>query len=272
MKNYNNSILFVLTIGLLCLTACEEVIDLKLDDASGQLVIEGSLTNASGPQMVKLTKNIPFTSTNIYPPVIGAVVTVQASSGVSFPLIEGPAGTYTVNGLAGAPGSTYTLIVKSGGHTYSAASTMPNAVALDSLTSKDGRSGNTGGGNISVRKVVTAHYQDPPGVKNQYLFLVYVNGVQVKNVFAYDDNLTDGSHVGADLRQSDIDVYVGDTVKVEMLCIDKQIYTYWFALQQQDAHGPSGSTAPANPPTNISPAALGYFSAHTIQTKTIVVK
>jgi hypothetical protein len=30
--------------------------------------------------------------------------------------------------------------------------------------------------------------------------------------------------------------------------------------------------APANPPASISPATLGYFSAHTTQTLTLVVK
>jgi hypothetical protein len=274
MKNYSNSILILLVTALLGISACTKVVDLKLDDASGQLVIEGNLTDVTGPQIVKLTKNVPFTNTNTYPPVTGAIVILQEPSGVSYPLIEGPSGTYTINNLSGISGITYTLTVKSGAQTYTATSTMPAAVTLDSLTDKDkdGSATHIGGGTSKVKKEITAHYQDPAGVKNYYLFLMYVNGIEVKNVFAYDDNLTDGSHVSADLRPKDINVYIGDTVKVEMLCIDKPIYTYWFALQQQQAHGLSGSTAPANPPTNIRPATLGYFSAHTIQSKTIIVK
>lgn len=271
MKNYSNSFIILLIAGLFCVTACTKVIDLKLDDASGQLVIEGNLTNLNGLQTVKLTKNIPFTNTNIYPPVTGATVTIQESAGTNYTLIEGPAGTYTVNNLAGISGDTYTLTVQSGGQNYKASSIMPSQVMLDSLTDKDGNSTHTGNGNSKVKKVVTVHYHDPVGVKNYYPFLMYVNGVQVKNIFAYNDNLTDGSNVGADLRENDIDVYIGDTVQVKMFCIEKPIYTYWFSLEQQQAHGPSGSTAPANPPTHISPATLGYFSAHTSQTKTIIV-
>lgn len=272
MKNYSLSFLILLIIGLLSFSACEKIINLPLDDASGQLVIEGNLTDISGPQTVKLSKNVPFTNTNTYPPVTGATVTIQGPSGTSFPLIEGPAGTYTVASMAGTAGSSYTLTVKSADQVYSAISSVPVSVILDSLTSKEGSSSRDRDQNGRMRKVITAHYQDPPGVKNYYLFLMYVNGIKVKEVFAYDDNLTDGSRVGADLRQEDIEVYPGDTVKVEMLCIDKPVYTYWYTLQQQQRRGPSGSTAPANPPTNISPATLGLFSAHTLQTKTIIVK
>lgn len=253
------------------MSACTKVIDLKLDDASGKLVIEGNLTNIVGPQTVKLTTNVPFTNTNTYPAVTGATVSIQGPTGESYPLVEGPAGTYTENSLTGISGSSYTLTVKSGGQTYTAGSTMPVQVTLDSLTDKDGSTEHTGGGTSKIKKVITAHFHDPASIKNYYLFLMSVNGVAVQKIFAYDDNLTNGSNVGADLRQNDIDVYVGDTVEVQMLCIDKPIYTYWLALQQQQAHGPSGGTAPANPPTNISPATLGYFSAHTMQTKTIIV-
>ncbi|ULT26048.1 hypothetical protein KUH03_03495 [Sphingobacterium sp. E70] len=53
-----------------------------------------------------------------------------------------------------------------------------------------------------------------------------------------------------------------------MLCVDKTVYNYWYSLMQQSAN--SGVT-PSNPPTNISPVTLGYFSAHTFSTKSIQV-
>jgi hypothetical protein len=84
--------------------------------------------------------------------------------------------------------------------------------------------------------------------------------------------LTDGRYVSRNLRENDIDIYSGDTVTVEMQCIDKPIFTYWNTLDQQQSQGLQGAVAPANPPTNITPATLGYFSAHTTQSETIVVK
>jgi len=122
------------------------------------------------------------------------------------------------------------------------------------------------------QKVISVYYQDPPGIANQYRFIEWVNGVQVKSVFTYDDQLTDGRYVTIDLLEQDIDIYIGDIVKVEMDCIDRPIYTYWFSLETQQANNFNGAVAPANPPTNISPAVLGYFSAHTSQTITYTVK
>jgi hypothetical protein len=121
-------------------------------------------------------------------------------------------------------------------------------------------------------KVITVHYQDPVGTGNQYRFVMYVNNVEVKSVFAFNDDFTNGRYVHNELREDDIKIYPGDTVTVEMQCIDKPIYTYWLTLMQQGNNGPGGAVAPSNPPTNISPATLGYFSAHTTQSKTIIVK
>ena len=100
---------------------------------------------------------------------------------------------------------------------------------------------------------------------------MYVNNVQVKDVFAYNDDFTDGRDVVIDLVENETDIHPGDTVKVEMQCIDKPVYTYWATLMQQNNDFGQGVT-PSNPPTNITPATLGYFSAHTTQTKTIIVK
>ena len=101
---------------------------------------------------------------------------------------------------------------------------------------------------------------------------MYVNGVQVKDVFAFDDQFNDGLAASEVLRETDVDIYAGDTVTVQMQCLNKPIYTYWFTLSQQSANGPGGSVTPSNPPSNISPVSLGYFSDHTTQTITIVAK
>jgi hypothetical protein len=94
----------------------------------------------------------------------------------------------------------------------------------------------------------------------------------VKSVFAFDDEFINGKYVDLDLEENDIDIYPQDKVRVEMQCIDKPVYKYWYTLAQQQANNPGGQVAPANPPTNITPAILGYFSAHTTQSITIVVK
>ena len=80
------------------------------------------------------------------------------------------------------------------------------------------------------------------------------------------------NNVSLDLQESDVDIYAKDTVTVEMQCIDRPVYNYWFTLSQQQGDNPGGAVAPSNPPTNFTPATLGYFSAHTTQGITMTVK
>jgi len=263
-----NTKLYTILCLSLMLSACTKVIDLKLGNDSGKLVIEANVTNASAPQIIKLSKNVAFTTTNTYPPVSGATVTVTDQTGQVYAFTEGVSGTYTNGQLKSIAGYTYTMSVLTGGTTYNASSKMPDSVAIDSVTSKN----NTFSSGSKPTKEISVHYHDPAGVANYYRCVMSVNGVQVKDIFAFDDEFNDGLSVSEVLRENDVDIYAGDTIKVEMQCLDKPIYTYWFTLSQQSANGPGGSVTPSNAPTNISPVSLGYFSAHTTQTITIVAK
>ncbi|WP_448697567.1 DUF4249 domain-containing protein [Mucilaginibacter sp. AW1-3] len=268
MKTFKKHIAFLIILPFLA--SCTKVIQLDLGNDTGRMVIEAKVTNAPGPQTIKLSRNVSFSTTNTYPPVSGATVNVTDQTGRSFIFTEGPAGTYTNNTLTGTAGNTYTMNVVSGTTTYKATSVMPAQVTLDSLTYKDGAI-------KAEHKVLTVHYQDPAGVTNQYRFVIWINNVQVKTIYAFNDDFNDGRYVRLDLRVRDDDdsnfgILSGDTVKVEMQCIDKPVYTYWYTLMQQGFNGPGGGVSPADPPNNITPTSLGYFSAHTTQTKTVVVK
>jgi hypothetical protein len=245
--------------------SCQKTINLKLNNTAAQLVIEGNLTDQYGPQFVVISKSVPFTNTNVFPPVSGAIVKITDSTGDTYNLAEGPPGTYSFGPLAGTYGKTYTLTVQTGGKTYTGSSTMPYPVTLDSVTAKTDVFGK------SNKRTITVNYQDPPDTVNQYRFALYVNGVEVKTIFAFNDAFTNGRYVRQDLIENGTDILAGDTATVEMQCIDKNIYQYWFSLSQQQANGPGGGSAPANPPSNLNNNALGYFSAHTTQTKSIMV-
>ena len=267
MKNRSLNYLFALA----ALTSgCTRVINLELGNVTGHIDIEANIINLDSPQVIVLRNNVAFSDSNSYPPVTGANVTVSDEAGNQYVFTETHPGSYTSPAFPEINGTVYTLQATVSGQTYTATSTMPTVVRMDSLTDKnrplnrhqDGRD----------QKVISVYYQDPPGIANQYRFIEWVNGVQVKSVFTYDDQLTDGRYVTFDLLEQDIDIYVGDVVTVEMDCIDRPIYTYWFALESQQANNFNGAVAPANPPTNITPAVLGYFSAHTSQTITYTVK
>ena len=253
-------------ICIITLSSCTKVVDLKLGNNSGKLVIEGNVTNLSGPQTITLSRNVAFTNTNTYPPVTGATISVTDEKGNDYNFVEGLPGTYSSTSLTGLSGEKFTMNVVTNGTTYSASSVMPAVVSLDSLSTRVSDLA------TNDQREIRLYFHDPPKIANQYRFILSVNNKQVNRIFTFDDEFSDGRYVSLDLLENDINIYPADTVKVEMQCIDKPVYTYWFTLMQQSTEGPGGGVTPANPPSNITPLTLGYFSAHTSQSITIIVK
>jgi hypothetical protein len=263
--------IYVLIVGSIGICSCEKVIDVKLNNAENQLVIEGAITDQSEQQVIKISKSVLYTENNTYPAVTGATVVVTSDNGQSWTFTETAPGTYTFGPLKGETGRVYSLKATVNGAVYTASSTMPAAVILDSL---DAKVFNFGGDDI---KQAQAHYKDPAGVANYYRFVLKVNGTQSKRVYAENDRLTDGREVPSVLfyngkNDDDDELKTGDKVEVEMQCIDNNIFTYWYTLSQQSQNGPGGGVTPGNPPSNIVGDALGYFSAHTVSKKQMTVK
>jgi len=257
--------LLYLFIAITTSVSCKKVINVDIGGASQQLVIEGNLTDHQGTQTVTLTRSVSYNSANVFPTVSGATVTVNDEAGTFYKFTETQPGIYTINNFKSKALSTYLLTVKVEGKTYYAGSTMPFPVNLDSLTLVSQIFGNK---NI---KTIVVNYKDPASIPNQYRFVMYVNGVQVKRVFVENDQLSDGRAVTSMLYQQDIELQKGDKVDVDMECIDGDMYNYWNSLSNQGGNSPQNSATPSNPPSNISNGALGYFSAHTIQRKSIII-
>ena len=228
------------------------------------LVIEGNVTNQNSTQTVKISKSVAITDASNFPAVSGATVTITCD-GIVYPLSEQSPGTYTTNGLKGQSTKTYQLNIVADGKTYTSTSTMPGQVNLDSLKLNVTTIVNTNSQSAMV------YYHDPAAITNYYRFILTVNGIQSTNYFVYNDELTNGREVNDDLREDDTNLVTGDIVNVEMQCIDKNIYQYFDGLDQNLNRG-GASTTPANPVSNISNGALGYFSAHTVQDKQLIVR
>ena len=105
---------------------------------------------------------------------------------------------------------------------------------------------------------------------NSYRFVLNINGEPIKDYFVWNDNTNNGGINTRPLRTNGT-IKSGDVVSVEMQSVDETAYLYYFALSQLAGNGPGGGTTPSNPPNNISGGALGLFSAHTSQSKSIVI-
>ncbi|HEY4288354.1 MAG TPA: DUF4249 domain-containing protein [Puia sp.] len=257
---------FALLVVVIGLAACQKVVNLNLKNASGKYVIEGNVTNLPGPYQVTIGKTGEVTSDYSFTGVSGAVVTIRDNTGNGEALLEVQPGLYQTKSLQGVEGRTYSLSISVGGNTFTSSSVMPHPVNLDSLYIVDVY-------NFSkMVKAVVPVFTDPVGQGNSYRFNEMINGVLDKTLFYSNDDFSDGRTSTFNLLRPDPDstLHVKDNVSVEMQCIDKEVYKYWYSVDQSST-GDGGNTA-SNPVTNITGGALGYFSAHTSQTKSILVR
>ncbi|MEO6962458.1 MAG: DUF4249 domain-containing protein [Puia sp.] len=249
------------------LFACKKTVILPLNAVPPQIVIQGEVTDRPGPYSVNINQTINFYADNIFPPVPGAVVRLSDNLGNTDSLTETSPGVYTTHTLQGARGNTYTLSVSVNNKQYNATSVMPEPVMLDSV----GFESITAFGQRRISAIT--YFQDPAGTQNYYQFKEYINGeLFTKDAFVFDDRLSDGKYISNTLRMDSSYLNPGDQIKVSMYCIDKNVYNYLFQLQQSSGGGAFNTTAsPADPESNISGGAYGYFSAHTEQSKNVVV-
>jgi len=267
MKNGKFLSGFLLLSALSAISACKKVIQVDLNNAAPQIVIEGEITNGQNPYQVKISKTVNFSASNSFPPVSGATVQVtDSNNGFAYPFIETSPGIYLANNFMGVTQHTYQLSVLAEGKTYTASSTMPAPVHLDSISFVQNLDLNN---KSAINAVV--NFQDPPGLGNYYQFTEFVNNIQVPDIFVFDDRLSDGKYIRNTLYNDTARLHVNDTVLVKMYCVDKNIYNYFFTLFEISGNNSFQSASPANPVSNISNGALGYFSAHTISVKQIIV-
>jgi hypothetical protein len=260
----NNSLVTIFFFILLCF-GCKKIIHVNLKNAAPQIVITGMVTNEPGPYTVTLSTTINYTADNIFPPVSGATVVIS-SNGTTDTLTEISAGIYTTHTINGAPGYTYNLSVSSGGQIYTATSTMPQPVPLDSVSYVTDRKGD--------RYNAVVFFQDPPDIANYYEFIEYNNGIEFKNnrgVSVFSDRLSDGKYITHTLYDDSTDINKGDTVTIQMNCVDVNVYNYFDQLNLITDQNGFQSPTPDNPVSNISNHALGYFSANTVQRQSVFV-
>ncbi len=261
IKNFRG---FLAVIIALSLSSCEEIIDPDLSKADPVVVIEGSVSDQSEVHTVKVSKTINFDQSNSFNGVAGAKVTVYSSNSQTYAFTESSTGVYKSPRFRGVAGINYILEVITGGKTYKASSLMPTAVKPDSITFKK----LTFFGNSKVYPAV--YYTDPAKVQNQYRYIVKVNGLFTAEQVS-EDRFNDGNAT-SDLITFDGDgIKTGDKVDVEIQCIDRNVFKYYFAISQIGGNG-GPPVAPSNPDSNLDNGALGIFSANTRSAYTMTLK
>lgn len=242
--------------------SCEKVISVKVENAPLQYVVEGVVSDGNDSSYVVVSKSTNVFDPNIFTGLNDAVVTVTKDNEAPVRFLYRSDGKYKGK-IATTSGSKYKLEVKVDNKIFTAVSTMPQKVTMDSIYTTH---------RLLLNKdtyIPVVQYHDPPGLGNAYRFKVKVRGFDINTVYVYDDKLTDGRMVSQELynfNTNDTTLQQHDWLIIEMMCIDKPIYDFWNTLNQS-ASGQSQTASPGNPTSNIEGGALGFFSAQTYEMK-----
>ena len=260
-----NSPYFLLLLALVGLSSCEKVITLDLNTEGKKVVIEGGVSNQAGPYTVRVSQSADFYQAGTGEVIPNATVMISDNTGATETLTYAGNSAYQTKTTQGTAGRTYTLRVTANGATYQATSTMPSAVPLDTLTYEAQALGD----------IIYANYTDPAMAGNNYRWVMYVNDKQQGDVFAVNDRLNNGIRTRQALflaSPNAPDLTTGDRIRVDMQCIDAPVYDYFFGLGQVLGSGNNQAATPANPSSNLSGGALGYFSAYSVTTNDLTIK
>jgi hypothetical protein len=279
MKQYHFIWTLILVVIVFC--GCEDVITLDLNNGVTKLIVNGYITTQPGPYLIKLSQSNNYFEPNVFVPEKGANVVISDNTGVSETLKEITPGNYSTINLKGIGNRTYTLsITTTANKSYVASSYMPMPVPIDSLHYEIRlRNGSNSPGKGPKSYRVMCYFTDPTGLGNYYRVRYFKNDTlqngdrdyviasdQLANGQSNTPRLTDGQSNSLNVRGRYI---LSDSVKVELLAIDKKGFDFYSDLQKllSDQGSIVASDAPSNPINNISNGALGYFGAYGYSSK-----
>ncbi len=269
---FKNS-LYILA-SILFLSSCQKVIDVDLNDSNPAYVIEANLYEGTNDFQVKITQTTSYFGTSNPTPINDAIVTLIDPSNVTHSVPSIGNGLYKLPSFSATNNSKYQLIVTAGGKTFNAASTMPFHTSIDSVTYEDfggfGGGPGGGGGNPNDTYLLTTHFQDSIGIPNNYRVILTRNDTLLNKPFDYylfDDKIRDGQYIDAPIFTNFFSE--GDSIDVELLSMDAGVIDYFYTLSDILTSDANTSAAPANPNSNFSNGALGYFGAFTRSKKSI---
>lgn len=257
----------LLVIFLFIFYGCEEVVKLNLSDSEPRIVIEGSFSDKYNFHHVKISRSIGFYDTIACPPVEGAEVILTCESGFEEVLHEYQPGDYVTSYIKGECGNSYTLTVNVDGQTYSSTSFMPSPIKVDTVYVCEEKFDWWENKERGYR--MYCDFIDPKEKGTFLMLRANINRIPQGEIFLFSDEYANGDVVKYKFRE--IDIYKGNTVYVDIWSIDEVSYNYLKSLRNVVADDEGGGKAsplgmmPANPESNFTNGALGYFIAYSLK-------
>jgi hypothetical protein len=270
--NYNKRKLgFLISIAIILsgLFSCDitpEVTDIKVDNNTPRLVVDGLVSDQPGPYFVRLSLTADVYSKEVEK-INNAFVTITDNLGNRDILTRAEDGVYQTDSLVGAIGRTYTLTVVYNGKAYTSTSTMSNGITIDSLGYKFQKESLV----YDEGYYLTLFGTEPQEEKNYYRWYIAENDTLEKDIELGDDQF-----LGAELKDIMIERKAfdkGDTARVEVHSLSETEYKYYIGLNNViENDGGLFSSPPKNPEGNISNGALGIFRASKVSIKEVVIE
>lgn len=259
------SVIHILT--LFILSSCTEKIELDLDNTTPEIIIEGSISNYFDNHRVTITKSQDYYNFRLPEAIENAEVQIISQQD-TFVLFDVGNGVYITGYIKGIPGNTYTLVVNTDDHIFTAQSTMPSKPVIDSIKFEQNK-------NEAGVFDVLLYTQEPPEdnyyywglMKDRYLITTSLDKLRFAN-----DDLINGNYLSG-LKVHAIEAEPGSRVTLIMASIPGDYFNYCLSILKETKYSDSPfEPAPANPETNIKGGAFGFFHAYSETSMTRIVR
>jgi len=272
MKQFQKIILVLLSTSLF---GCTEVVEFNVGTQNPIIVVDGEINTLAMAHRVELTYSTDVFNDDAAPPVKGANVTIQDDRYTHI-LTEIEPGIYeTLDTVRGYESQDYKLSIEKDGNFYSAQETLKPVGDIDCAFLI---AGDTSSLFLGDEYLILMSAQEPKGLGDYYLWNYYEDGILISDTVTEkwygDDEFVDGSDfVGVLVVLIDtekVDPY-NKTMMLEMKSISEGYYDYLYGLQLETFRGSPFDGPPANPPSNMSEGAIGFFRATDVSRKDMCV-
>lgn len=253
---------------LLFVSSCQKVIELDLPPQDPKPVIEALLYENS-PAIVFLSETLDIFNEDEITPIENAQIYLTDDRNQRDTIAMVGQGFYRGDRIVGTSGRTYILEVIIEGKRYEARSTLMPYVHLDSIKLEKDTFPFFPPSQITGEYYeVSVDFTDPPAPNNYYLIDVFYNPQSSSDGFPRSRKIpfSDRSSNGQALSVSIFNIYAesGDDIQAYLYPVDPPVFEYFQSLDDASLGSSFTSAAPANPKTNFSGGALGYFQASPI--------
>lgn len=292
MKNlihqFNALPYFILIAFSFTLIACEDEIDLELEDSEPVLVVEGEFSDRDTTQFVKLSYTTNYFNQETPDFTLEQAATVVLrENGTPIDTFEFNTATerFELKGK-GTPGNDYSVYIKSavnGKEYISASETMFQVPAIDSIFYEfnDDLPFDNSGYEVKLRTL------EPEPTGDYYQWKVYINGFYLATSgdlsYASDELVREDTLIFTayfmpeeDLEDF-LEIYPEVIVRIEQIEITKNFYNFISLVDEQTSAGGLFDSPPAQVQGNVfevnsTNQAIGYFKVHSVTDATLKIE